>query len=47
MPLASLPFADLVPPLILRLTTTSRTLRSAALLSAGNTRVGHEDKQLR
>ena len=39
-----MPCSERVPPLILRLMTRWRRLRSAALLSAG-TRFGHKDKE--
>ena len=39
------PRSERVPPLILRLITTWRRLRSAALLSDGTVRFGHEDEE--
>ena len=44
--LLSLPCSERVPPLILRLITRWRRLRSAALLSGGSLWVGNEDEQL-
>ena len=43
--LASVPWFERVPPLILRLITRGRRLRSAAVVVRGHFRLGHEDEE--